>query len=650
MVITVTGRAINSHVTEDGRYAGSIFAETGEQVQGVQGYIAVVVASPQVISAKITASIVSAVLFPAWPTLSANVGISALINVSMIGPLEFYQSGTLSAVADFDAFRPVTELITLAIQPDFFAAAQALTASLAVPVQSASSSPLEMSALARAALLAPIFTAEPQLAISAASLVMDKHVILSTLAAPLNMGLESVIMPAPVYTVFVNNMNINNLISGAEIKQDLTAAHASFNFSSISQELFNLLIPPEPLTITINGVAMEFVLEEIGMAGGLAFNAWGRSAGCLLDTPHHDQVTIETDGTQTAAELAVSLGVTVWNAPDYPLPEGWSMTGTPIEIVVRLAATVGAIVQPDGFGVKVLPRFPVRPVNWRSSPPAVSYFRESNILSLSWDDEGKTPWNSIEVTGRSESWTPPILELEESSPPPGVPVHIRIFRKGTSETQFENMVTAGKVVLAEVDIPLIIQEESVQFTGYRASLRYPVVELLSFYWVGDSRGDIYWLDGGRSTELELAPGSLPDLEGCGLAKVTYRTSYERYLLHGHNVPELMLICSQPDAAAVRVRLLVDGQIAPQAPAIVEELATTEAAAVAVGTAWLDANRYNERTVAISAPHEATALPGVVVSLADEIEDVSGPGMVTGRTINITGPAVIDNLEVIQCLS
>jgi hypothetical protein len=255
----------------------------------------------------------------------------------------------------------------------------------------------------------------------------------------------------------------------------------------------------------------------------------------------------------------------------------------------------------------------------------------------------------VVVTGRSEPWQPPILEVEESSPAPGDNVHVRIFRKGTSEMLFDNMVTDGRVVRI-ADGSLTIENEPVQFSGYRGSLKYPADDIISLEWIGDSRGDVYWLDGGRSTELELAPGSYPDLEGFGLALITYRTSYERYLLSGHNVAQLMLICTQPETESVRVRVLVNGQAAPEAPGMTEELATTEAAAVAAATAWLDNNRYNLRRVPTSAPHEAAALPGTLICLADEIENVSGPGMIERRTININGPAVTDRLEVVQCLS
>lgn len=537
------------------------------------------------------------------------------------------------------------------IQPNYSTAIMATASSHAVPRQAIFISPLELSGQLEFTQAQTLFFGIPALVTATAPLTIEAlNIILSTLAGPLNLGPESVIMPAPVYTVFANSVNTTDLISGLEITEDIEAAHSSFRFTSIAKELFDSLNPADALTITINGVTREFIIDEMGMPGDLTFNPWGRSASCLLDTPYHPAVTVETAGTQTAAGLALSLaGCTVWNAHDYPLPEGWSMTGTPVEIVIRLAATVGAVVQPDGSGIKVIPRYPVRPIDWSSSVPAALYQRETNILSLSWNDEGKTPWNSLIVTGRTTPWSAPILELEEESPAPGDVVHVRVYRKGTSEALFESMVTAGIVVLVGMNMPLTVEDEPAQFSGYRAGVKYPLDNLRSFSWVGNSRGDIYWLADGRSTELELAPGSYPDLEGCGLAKITYQTSYDRYQLRGHNVPQLMLICSQPDNETVRVKLLVEGEREPSAPQLTEELATTQGAAVAAGTAWLDGNRYNERKISASAPHEAAALPGAVVCLADEIEGVSGAGMVQSRTIRISGPSVIDALEVVQCL-
>lgn len=660
------GRYISGRITEQGRYAYSVdeagrrswpvvatvphvaavLAHAVDTLPPVKGTLTSPLAVPiSAIQSFVTSSCMMAGLAHALDMLPAIKGAST---IPFAVPVLALQS------AAYDSAPPVCGLWSgnIDLQPDYVTGGLMLPISHRTPLRASFCAVMEASAPARALLASPVFSAEPVRACYGGPLAMPDNNSLSTVqSAPLDAGPPSVTFPAPVYTVFTGGNNINKLIGDVEIRQDIDAPHASFKFASISKVLFDALTSRDRLTITINSVPREFVIEEIGMIGEIAFNVWGRSASCLLDSPHHGAVTIEADGTQTAAGLAAALtGLTVWDAVDYPLPDGWSMTGTPMEIVIRLAATVRAVVQPDGLGIKVMQRYPVRPVEWPSSTPAAVYTREANILSLSWDDEGKTAWNSVEVNGHGMPWNAPILELEEQGPAPGDPVHVRIFRKGVAEAFLKNMVTDGAVVSVGQNISQVIQKETVQFSGYRGSTRYPVYELLSFTWVGDSRGDIYWLAGGRSQELELAPGSYPDLEGCGLAEITYRTSYDRYLLYGHYVPELMLICANAADETVRVRLLVDGRREPAAPAIIEELATTEAAAVAAGTAWLDANRYNERKVAVSAPHDTAVVPGTVVSLADEVEDVSGAGMVLSKTINISGPSVIDSLEVVQCLS
>lgn len=607
------------------------------------------------VAATITVFITAVMIYPldmfTIGYSSAPLDLSEGLTLSSRQPISSESVATYCSPLNLN--DPVLGTVTasLTLQPDYLSAVFLMPASHAVALQAVYCQPGDMSSPLRAVQTAPLFFGTPLLATNIATQeIQERNIVLATFTAPLDMGTQSVIRPEPVYSVFTAGVNITNLISGLDITEDIEAAHSSFRFTSIAKELFDSLNPADALTITLNGVAREFIVDEMGMPGDLTFNPWGRSASCLLDTPYHPAVTVETAGTQTAAGLALSLaGCTVWNAHDYPLPEGWSMTGTPVEIVIRLAATVGAVVQPDGSGIKVIPRYPVRPIDWSSSVPAALYQRETNILSLSWNDEGKTPWNSLIVTGRTTPWSAPILELEEESPAPGDVVHVRVYRKGTSEALFESMVTAGIVVLVGMNMPLTVEDEPAQFSGYRAGVKYPLDNLRSFSWVGNSRGDIYWLADGRSTELELAPGSYPDLEGCGLAKITYQTSYDRYQLRGHNVPQLMLICSQPDNETVRVKLLVEGEREPSAPQLTEELATTQGAAVAAGTAWLDGNRYNERKISASAPHEAAALPGAVVCLADEIEGVSGAGMVQSRTIRISGPSVIDALEVVQCL-
>lgn len=630
---------------------GNISAAIGNNINLMAPFVIAGISAPQDLSIRMTAAISAPIVYYAVGSLGHDLAISGRLNTAVAHPLAFpVQSSTAHQL---DMLVPIRAAISspVELKKSYVVASQAMAASLAVPVHASLSCPVDICRPVTAGIASAVsLITQARGALSAPVEIQLKNMITASMSSPLDMGLNSVIFPAPVYSIYLAGKKINGLVATAEIKEGRSSVHADFSISFTSQELYRSMKMKDPLTIVINGVTRDFVLEEVNMTGGLSFKAWGRSASCLLDSPHHEAITIEADGTLTAAGLAASLAGEPfsWTATDYPLPDGWSMTGTPIAIITRLAATVGALVQPSGLGIAVVPSFPVRPVNWNTITPVAAYTREVNIMSLSWDDEARTPWNSVQVSGRAAPWQAPMLEVEEQSPAPGDTVHVRVYRKGLSEVSFANLVTAG-IVRPASGGSVTVESELVQFSDYRASLRYPPDSIVSISWVGDSRGTVYWLDGGRSTELELSPGETPDLEGGGLAIVTYRTSYERYRLSGHNVQALMMICTQPDEATVKVKVKVNGEILPEAEMISDELATNDAAAVAAGVAWLDGNRYSLRNVNLTAPHDKLSVPGSLITLADEIEDVSGPAMVDGRTISISGPSVVDSLEVFQCL-
>lgn len=556
---------------------------------------------------------------------------------------------TLSVICEMSGYVANILSAQLSFPRDAVTGLQTALLNMSSPVNSIQSAQNEMPSHLRAVLATPVSMSTPITCMLILP-VSARHTLCGMMTAPIDIGPKSVIICDNSYSIVSGAANLDNLTIDLEIKQDLDSAHSSFTLSSITPDLYNLLNAKDLLTVTIDAVLRQFIVEEIGMPGDMGFSIWGRSVSCLLDTPHADQVTIETDGSQGAADLAQELtGYACWHAADYPLPDGWSMTGTPVEILIRLAQTVGAVVQPTGTGLEIVPRFKNRPVEWSGITPEEFYNRDQDILSLSWDDEAATKWSSVTVVGRSTPWLAPIIEIVEQSPVIGDAVHVDVYKKGNSEESFNSMVTAGTVALVEDSISTIINNEVVTFSEYRSSLKYPVDELLSFRWIGDNRGSIYWLDGGRSTELELAPGAVDDTKGYGIAEITYRSSYDRYRLEGHHVNELMLIMSQSARDAVKVRLKVAGLTLPVATDIEDELITTAAAAVARGTSWLDSSRYDKRKISMSAPHKASAAPGAIISIADEIEGVSGSAMITTRSIKCSGVSVIDTMGVDQCL-
>jgi hypothetical protein len=92
-----------------------------------------------------------------------------------------------------------------------------------------------------------------------------------------------------------------------------------------------------------------------------------------------------------------------------------------------------------------------------------------------------------------------------------------------------------------------------------------------------------------------------------------------------------------------------GQGLAEADPLSRPALTGEAAAVAAGTAWLDENRYDRLTAQGTAPYQDAAKPGALAALTDEVLDLSGVWLVTRADVVLSGPRVVNELEMAQCL-
>lgn len=172
---------------------------------------------------------------------------------------------------------------------------------------------------------------------------------------------------------------------------------------------------PKQVEVEINGHVWLFLIERYSGTGSLAderFTITGVSRTQLLAEPYapkKSQVnTVPINAEQAAIFELSSIGfelewdVTSAGPPDWTLPAGaFSYTEqTPMQVVAKLAETVGGIVRPDKAAdvLSILPRY--REPVWQWSSAVMDCIIPAAIIGQ-WGGEWQpqTEWNSCYVSG-----------------------------------------------------------------------------------------------------------------------------------------------------------------------------------------------------------------------------------------------------------
>jgi hypothetical protein len=188
--------------------------------------------------------------------------------------------------------------------------------------------------------------------------------------------------------------------------------------------------------------------------------------------------------------------------------------------------------------------------------------------------------------------------------------------------------------------------ETVRFEQGVAELGYPAKSLERVDWLGRSAGSVQLTAWSRELvldDMDAASG------GHGLARVRYRTGFRRYRLRGDGAETLLFVLHVTGADDVSVvTRLDDGRERRLAPDhLSAPLLTTGRAAVRAGAAWLYRNALRRRVLTVRAPFQDAARDGGVAFVQDETVQASGPFFITRADILISGPQVLNELELLQ---
>ena len=442
------------------------------------------------------------------------------------------------------------------------------------------------------------------------------------------------------------------VINPITITYNESNVHNQITFSSADQELFAWCDPEfMPGTARIEAQIGSRMMQFIILARegeSIDFTVTGISVSDLEDGFADDiaySLIVPTLASEIAAALTNYCPVD-WRVEDWVVPVDFSFSGKPLDGIQTLAAEVGAIVRcADDGSLIVRNKRPVRPVDMSNAAPAVSY-DETMVIALSHSETESSGYNAVMVDGRPQEFEAPILELEEfddgHTPKPGETVRVRVYWGGMDPEVLSTYVTAGEIQLLNNGLVASQTETDivVEFKDRKGSVRYPITNLISYEWEGYPASEITYNKNGNElfiTSPEFA-----------VARIKYQTEYQRYEISHHYVDLLIAVLFL--AATPSVAVDVQTEDTPKyGSAISAPLLTTNATAVARGTAWIDENKYRKSNLSVTAPYLDAALDGVVAYLHDARIGSPGNYHIKSSDVIIDGPMVTNVMELEQCL-
>jgi hypothetical protein len=267
---------------------------------------------------------------------------------------------------------------------------------------------------------------------------------------------------------------------------------------------------------------------------------------------------------------------------------------------------------------------------------------------LGHSEEPESGYNAVRVNGlMPETYVPqlqaePIEDGDSSrSPVIGETCYVRVYWAGNEPTVMETYVTSGIIKVAGGGkFYTDIEEEVVEFKDGIATVSLPVFDLLSYQWIGDAGGKVNFTRHG--TELSIEAGKFR------LARVRYRTRFKRYQLEKHNVERLMAVLFLTVEPAVSVFVRTASEPV-EGDTIDAPLLTSEHAAVARGTAWID-QQYRKSICDITVPYSDIAVDGKIAFIDDSHIGSPGNYHITRSEIVIEGPMTTNQLRLEKCLT
>lgn len=193
----------------------------------------------------------------------------------------------------------------------------------------------------------------------------------------------------------------------------------SFNAEIFTQAALDMVRPgadgAKSVELDINGWKWVLLVERYSRQRrfpGETYSISGSTRTQLLAAPYAPPRTNLNSAPLNAAQAAEAelrdTGFTLtWSATDWTFPAGaYSYQGqTAMQVIARLAETVGAVVRParDSDALDVLPRYPVEPWNWDdSTTPINRIIPPAMMTDLNGEWTPQPAWNACYVSGTGQ--------------------------------------------------------------------------------------------------------------------------------------------------------------------------------------------------------------------------------------------------------
>lgn len=223
--------------------------------------------------------------------------------------------------------------------------------------------------------------------------------------------------------MIINTVNLVVLpsrtpVEAANLRVSLDADSYSWSFSAdiLTRAALDLVRPgpggAKEVELDINGWKWVFVVERYTRQLKFAREAYsisGSSRSQLLAEPYAPVRTglngAPINAGQAAEEQLLYTGFSLsWQATDWTFPAGAMsyQSQTPMQVIARLAETVGAIVRParDADELEVLPRYPAPPWEWQQVDAPISRIIPPVMMTeLNGEWTPQPAWNACYTSG-----------------------------------------------------------------------------------------------------------------------------------------------------------------------------------------------------------------------------------------------------------
>jgi hypothetical protein len=484
---------------------------------------------------------------------------------------------------------------------------------------------------------------------------MTAHVILPYPMSPPGINAKS-IFPYPTrsklpvihnhdYDILLDDTSIKHLLTDATVTHREDALHNEVDLQCISPDLYRELDPEhkkgEPrIKVVTDGNEEEFLLENIDGVP-LDFSIYGVSLSAAYDDNHSYIEYVADEGTLASVIADELIPGIAWNAQDWAIRDEFTWDGSAIKGVKRLADAIKAIIECDVTGsIMVRDRRPVRPIDMQSASYALSLDR-SKIETAQKKTSRGDGYNAIDVLGpTAESKLDIQIDVvSEPTPIKGRDAFVRVYYPQPKEPEsISTSVSAGLIDRNGVHDETV-EAEQVTFESGQGTASKPVISIDKVEWIGTNNGDVTFFPYFKYLRCE---------GDYGVARITYQTRYHQYRCYGSNVDELVgrLLIPIPGADDVRVVVGTGSNVNPNA--ITDDLLTTEAVKLARGMAEIDANYYDRDIVGIGVFYHSEIIPGRLLLISDEVDDIVGIYHVKSTTRQYNGPLITTSVECEKC--